>query len=310
MTLAVSLGGLALLLLPWLCRSRLTQLAPREWTRATSMSLRAGLGLVQFGLLATAAPTVLGGAGAHELADTCSQVLGPAAPGGDLTGWASIGLLSWVLAARGSARRTVRSVTDTMRIEPWLGMHAEAAGYDLVMVPAVEPLAYSVPGPRPQIVVSEGLCRSMTAEELAAVIRHEASHLRRRHHRELVLACEVETLLARTPFLARGTGVLRLAVERCADEDAIVRPQDRSDVRQALTKTAMTLAGSVAAFSSAETIVARLAALEHPPVISTMRRAQAFALIGVPVAIGLVAAAAWTLTSHHLLLGLVSVCLG
>src|SRR3546814_6182012 len=56
----------------------------------------------------------------------------------------------------------------------------------------------------PQIVVSEGLCGSMTADELAAVIRHEASHLRRRHHRELVLACEIETLFARVPFLARS----------------------------------------------------------------------------------------------------------
>lgn len=70
MTLIVSLGGLGLLVLPWLFRSRLTQLSPGEWTRVTSVSLRVGLGLVQFGLFATAAPTVLGGAGAHELADT------------------------------------------------------------------------------------------------------------------------------------------------------------------------------------------------------------------------------------------------
>lgn len=309
MTLIVSLGGLGLLLLPWLFRSRLTQLSPVEWTRATSISLRVGLGLVQFGLFATAVPTVLSGAGAHELADTCSQVLGPPAPGGDLTGWASLGLLGWVLSARWSARRQVRRVTDTARIEPWLGRHTESAGYDLAVIPTMEPLAYSVPGHHPQIVLSEGLCGSMTAGELAAVIRHEASHLRRRHHRELVLACEVETVFAWVPSLGRGTGMLRLAVERCADEDAVIRPEDRRDVRQALTKTAMTLAGAVAAFTPAETIVARLAALDDPPVASTVSRAQAVALIGVPVAIGLTAAATWTLTSHHLLLGLVSVCL-
>jgi len=309
MTLIVSLGGLGLLLLPWFLRSRLTQLSPAEWTRATSISLRSGLGLLQFGLLATAAPTVLGGAGAHELAETCSQVLGPPAPGGDLTGWTSLGLLGWVLSARWRARRHVRRVTDTTRIEPWLGKHTESGGYDLAVVPAMEPLAYSVPGPHPQIVVSEGLCEAMTAEELAAVIRHEASHLRRGHHRELVLACEIETLFARLPSLARATGVLRLAVERCADEDAIIRPEDRHDVRRALTKTAMTLAGAVAAFTPAGTIVARLAALDHPPVASTVRRAQAVAMIGAPVALGLAAATTWTLTSHHLLLGLLSVCL-
>lgn len=309
MTLVVSLGGLGLLLLPWFLRSRLTQLSPAELTRATSISLRVGLGLLQFGLLSTAAPTVLGGAGAPELAETCSQVLGPPAPGGDLLGWASLGVLGWVLSARWRARRHVRRVTDTTRIEPWLGRHTESAGYDLAVVPAMEPLAYSVPGPHPQIVVSEGLCAVMTAEELAAVIRHEVSHLRRRHHRELVLACEVETLFARVPSVARATGVLRLAVERCADEDAIICPEDRHDVRRALTKTAMTLAGAVPAFTPAGTIVARLAALDHPPVASTVRRAQAVAMVGAPVALGLAAATTWTLTSHHLLLGLLSVCL-
>lgn len=308
MTLLVSLGGLALLLLPWLLRRRLTQLSPAEWIRATSLSLRVGLGLVEFGLLATAAPTVLGRAGAHDLADTCSEIFGPPAPGGDLTGWASLAVLGWVLFGRRGARRHVRQVADTTRIEPWLGRHTESGDYDVVIVPAVQPLAYSVPGPHPQIVLSEGLCGAMTSDELAAVIRHEASHLRRRHHRELVLACELETVFARLPSLARATGVLRLAVERCADEDAIVRPQDRHDVRRALTKTAMTLAGAIAAFTPADTILARLAALEHPPATTMARRAQTVAMIGAPVAIGLAAAAMWTLTSHHLLVGLLAAC--
>ena len=60
MILAVALGGLGLLQLPWLLRGRLTQLSPGEWTRSTSVNLRVGLALVQFGLLATAAPTMNG----------------------------------------------------------------------------------------------------------------------------------------------------------------------------------------------------------------------------------------------------------
>lgn len=308
MTLVVAISGLVLLVLPWILRGRLAELAPAEGTRATSVSLRAGLALVQFGLFATAVPAVLGGAGAHELADACSQVLGPAAPGGDVTGWASLGLLAWVLYARWRARRHVRCVTRTTRIEPWLGHHCEAAGYDLAVVPATEPLAYSVPGPRPQIVVSEGLCEVMTATELAAVIRHEASHLRRRHHRELVLACEVEAVCSPFPALTRATGVLRLAVERCADEDAVLCPEDRHDIRRALTKTAATLAAAVAALSPAETIVARLAALEHAPAASVTGRAQTVAMIAAPVVIGLAGAASLALSRHHVLLGLVSVC--
>lgn len=309
MTLAVALGGLGLLHLPWLLRGRLTQLSPAEWTRATSISLRVGLVLVQFGLLASAAPTVLGGVGAHELAHTCSQVLGPPTPGGDLTGWASIVVLGWVLFARWQARRHVRQVTETTRIEAWLGSHTECDGFDLAVVPATQALAYSVPGPNPQIVLSEGLREAMTAEELAAVIRHETSHLRRHHHRQLVLACEIETVFAPIPALARATSVLRLAVERCADEDAITHPEDRHEVRGALTKTAVTIAGAVAAFTPADTILARLAALDHPPAINPARRAQTVAMMGAPVTIGLAAAATWTLMSHHLLLGLLSVCL-
>lgn len=309
MTLVVALGGLGLLQLPWLLRARLSQLWPAEWTRATSTSLRVGFGLVQFGLFATAAPTVLGSAGAHDLAETCSQVLGAPAPGGDFTGWASLGVLGWVLIARRHARRHVRQVTDTTRIEPWLGDHTQCDGFDLAVIPAREPLAYSVPGPRAQIVLSEGLRDAMTADQLAAVIRHEASHLRRGHHRELVLACEIETVFARLPTAARATSVLRLAVERCADEDAITRPEDRQEVRGALAKTAETIAGAVAAFTPVDTILARLAALDHPPAIDSAMRNQTVAMIGAPVVISLAAAATWTLTSHHLLLGLISVCL-
>ncbi len=309
MILAVALGGLGLLQLPWLLRGRLTQLAPAEGTRATSITLRAGLALAQFGLLATAAPTVLGGVGAHELADTCSQILGPPTPGGDLTGWASLGVLGWVLFARRQARRHVRQVTDTTRIETWLGSHTHSDGFDVAVVPASQSFAYSVPGPNPQIVLSEGLRDAMTAEELAAVIRHEASHLHRRHHRELVLACEIENVFARIPALARATSVLRLAAERCADEDAITCPEDRQEVRGALTKTAVSMAGAVAAFTPADTILARLAALDHPPAADSVTRVQTVAMIGAPVTFGLAVAVTWTLTSHHLLLGLLSVCL-
>jgi len=142
MTLVVALAGFGLLQLPWLLRGRLTQLSPGEWTRSTSVNLRVGLALVQFGLLATAAPTVLSGAGAHDAADTCSQLLGPSTPGGDLTGWVSLAVLGWMLLARWRARRHVHEVTEALRIEPWAGSHTQCDGYDLAVIPASRPLAY------------------------------------------------------------------------------------------------------------------------------------------------------------------------
>ncbi|MBK5223947.1 MAG: M56 family metallopeptidase [Acidimicrobiia bacterium] len=266
MTAVFVLVGLGLVTLPTVQHRRLEQLAPQEWCRATATSIRAGLAVLQLGLLFGAAPTLLRAVGIHDAADACHRIFGPAAPGGAVTGWLGAGALGYVVHARWRARRHVRHTTEVTTIEPWLGTHQLTDGVDHVTIPSDRPLAYAVPGPSPQIVVSDRLRTSLTPDELAAVLRHETSHLRRGHHRELTLACEVETVFSRWPQMRRSAALLRLAVERVADEDAITTTEDRAHVRDALVKTATSLViGAVPAFTSAATILHRIAALEAAP---------------------------------------------
>lgn len=306
MSLLVVVLGLVLVALPSLTHRHLGQLHPVQGGRAAALSLRVGLALIQLGLLATAAPTVLGTAGATEAADACADIAGSDLPGGSWTAAAAMAALGWVWFGRRRARSHVRAVASRTRIEPWLGIHEVRDGVDHVTIPATDAVAYAVSGPAPQIVVSQGLRDQLTVHEVDAVIRHEASHLRRRHHRPLTLACEVETVFAPIRLLRHSGNVLRLAVERTADEDAAGPQDSRREVRSALAKTATSLVAAVAAFTTADTIVARLDALGHPPV--DPHRARAALLVASPVMTAATAAVAWTLASHHVFLGLLSFC--
>ena len=308
MTVLFVLVGVGLVALPAVQHRRLEQLSPPEWCRATTTSIRAGMAVLQLGLLFGAAPSVLRTVGVHEAADACHRMFGPAAPGGAVTGWLSAGLLGYVLHARWRARRHVRHAAAVTTIEPWLGTHQLVDGVDHVTIPSDRPLAYAVPGPAPQVVVSDRLRASLTPEELAAVLRHETSHLRRGHHRELTLACEVETVFARWPQVLRAAALLRLAVERVADEDAIATTEDRRHVRDALVKTATSMvAAAVPAFTPAATILHRITALETAPDALPSTRVAALAPILLAVAGAWTAVAFWTLASHHLF-GLIAIC--
>ena len=303
------LVGVGLVALPAVQHRRLEQLAPTEWCHATATSIRAGMAVLQLGLLFGAAPTLLRAVGVHEAADACHRMFGPVAPGGAVTGWFSAALLGYVLHARRRARRHVRRVTEVTTIEPWLGTHQLVDGVDHVTIPSDRPLAYAVPGPAPQIVVSDRLRASLTPDELSAVLRHESSHLRRGHHRELTLACEVETVFSRLPQVMGTAALLRLAVERVADEDAIATTEDRGHVRDALVKTATSMvAAAVPAFTPAATILHRITALETAPHALPSTRVAALAPILLAVGGAWTAVAFWTLASHHLF-GLIAICI-
>ncbi len=301
------LVGVGLVALPAVQHRRLEQLPPPEWCRATATSIRAGMAVLQIGLLFGAAPTVLRTVGVHEAA-ACHRMFDSVVPGGAVTGWVDAALLGHVLHARWRARRHVRRAAEVATIEPWLGTHQLVDGVDQVAIPSDRPLAYAVPGPEPQVVVSDRLRSTLTSDELAAVLRHETSHLHRGHQRELTLACEVETVFSRCPQVLRGAALLRLAVERVADEDAIATTEDRGHVRDALVKTATSLVtAAVPAFTPAATIVHRITALETAPHALPSTRVAALAPILLAVAGAWTAVAFWTLASHHLF-GLVAIC--
>ena len=158
------------------------------------------------------------------------------------------------------ALRRGRALLDAYRLSAALPCH----GGELAVLDDTAPLAYAVPGRRGRIVASTGLLRRLDAGERRAVLAHERSHLRHRHHLHHAAA----QLAAANPLLGRLPAALLLATERWADEDAArtVRRDTvaRALVRSANTRTSHTRAGVVLAVA-AEQIAARVHALHAPP---------------------------------------------
>lgn len=309
MSLVLVAAGVALLLLPMVAARASRQLSPAEWARLAVGATWLGLRSIQAGLLLTAGPTVLRTVGVDALADACHRILGPTRLGGTAVAWASaaafVALTRSARVVRARAHREQREA----HIEPCLGQHQRIDGTDVVVLPTDQVVAYSAPGPPPQIVLSEGLTAVLSGQELSAVIRHEQTHLRNRHDRHLVLAAVVEGTLGWLPGARRSAHLVRLSLERWADEAAADRPGGREHIRRALLKTTESLLEAVPAFSPACTRVERLTALESPrPQPSLRQRALVAALAVGVTALVLASLVAGTVDSHHVFLGLLDSC--
>jgi beta-lactamase regulating signal transducer with metallopeptidase domain len=264
MNLVLLASGVMLMALPGWTASLGRRLPPRDWAFLSAGSLRTGLVAVRIGLALTAAPAVLRAVGVHGLAEACHQLLGPVAPVGVLSAGGSLAALVVVQSRIVRVRRRCRRNVQRMRVEPWLGRHDDHGDHELIVVPTESSLAYAVAGHPSQIVVSDGLTRVLSPAELSAVISHERCHLQHSHQRHLELALVAETALA--PFRAarRSAATLRLAVERWADETA-AEQTDRAWLRSALEKVVVSMLDAVPAFTTAETLRARLDALHTTP---------------------------------------------
>jgi hypothetical protein len=308
MNLVLLAAGVTLVALPGWTASLGRRLPPRDWAFLSAVSLRTGLAAVRIALLVTAAPAVLRAAGVHGLADACHQLLGPIAPAGVFSAGVSLTAFVVIQARIVRVRRRCRHNIQRMRVEPWLGRHDDHGDHELIVVPTESSLAYAVNGNPPQIVVSDGLTRVLSPAEIAAVISHERCHLQHSHQRHLELARVTEAALA--PFRAarRSSATLRLAVERWADE-AAAEQTDRASLRSALEKVVVSMLEAVPAFTTAETLRARLDALHTTPQ-PTPRHCR-FATVTPAVTLTVVVGAA-LLTGvppvHHGALSLLNYC--
>lgn len=118
---------------------------------------------------------------------------------------------------------TVRVVLARRRHRHLLDLLAERdrAGVTVLAHPA--PAAYSVPGWRSRIVVSQGVLDRLAADEVAAVIAHERAHLRQHH--DLVVQPFVAWRRS-FPFLTPAAAAARTVeqlVEFLADDAARAR---------------------------------------------------------------------------------------
>ncbi len=290
MAFVILLSGGVLLALPGLLRGVGGRVSPRPWARLCAGALLAGAVMVELTAVLLAAPTVFAAIGVPSLAVACQRLLGPLTPGGPVTGWVSA-FLAVGLPALGAHRLVIaRRGYRALEVEPGLGEHCSWQGYELVVLPTDEVLAFSMGGRCSQIVVSRGLVAALSYAELNAVLRHEAAHLEHRHQSLLLLATVVERALPFLPPVRRSTRSLRTALERWADEEAAgAEPQARRDLRAALLGvTGAALDPTVAAFSAADGVMERLRALESPPV----RRGPGTALLAPGLVLGLLGLAA------------------
>ena len=245
----------------------------------------------------------------EHVAAACHELFGPVLPGGAPVGWLSAAALVILQYRIRQSRRRTAAALDVMRVEAWLGAHSTIEGVDVVRMPTQEPLAYTIGGATPQVVISDGLVDVLSEEELKAVVRHERSHVRHGHQRHLSLAAAAASAVGWIRPVQRSIEALRLGVERWADEDAAPRPAERKLVRTALVKVTATMLSPVPGFNTGCTILDRLVALEgDPPTPTATTKAVAVApLLGLTLVMGAVLIA-WSTYTHHGLLALVGYC--
>jgi hypothetical protein len=290
-TLLLLFSGLGLLAIPAFTRPLSRRLPPAEWAKICAGLLAAGAIVVEASLLIQAAPTVLRTVGLDGIADLCEHALGTVMPGGrPVAIIAATGAVAIVMLA-GRAVVDARHIQRMARVEREIGWHGTLCGHHLVVLPSPKLVAFSTGGRPGQVVMSHGLISALSDDQLAAVLRHEMAHIRRRHQRYLLVASAVERSLGRLPLVGQGVAALRCAVERWADEEASGPDgSGRASVHAALLRVAELAAmPDVAAFTTPGTVAERLEALEADP--SSGRAVGPRTLLYLPVGLLLVAAA-------------------
>lgn len=225
--------------LPALSRLALDRLAPGTalWVITSSAAALAGCSLAALGAFFLAGLLRLPYFAAlgelvqplHTASDRFVLPLAALAAGG-LAGCA------WTLA------RSVLRQTRAFRAARTEAGRRPAAG-DLCVVDSPCPDAYALPGRPHRIVVTTGMLRSLDGAEREALFAHERAHNTGGHHFFLAAA---ELSAHCHPALRRVRDVVRLAVERAADEAAARAVGDRRLMARAIARAALAGQGGVA----------------------------------------------------------------
>ncbi|HEX7374346.1 MAG TPA: M56 family metallopeptidase, partial [Steroidobacteraceae bacterium] len=114
--------------------------------------------------------------------------------------------------------------------------------------------AYTIAGVRGCVVIGAGLFDQLGPTERRVLLAHEFSHLRRRHHLYLHA---VDLAAAANPLLRGMPDIVRLGIERWADEDAVdALDGDRRTVALTLATVAQIKAASTSLTRPAVTTLA------------------------------------------------------
>lgn len=321
MIIVLAVSSLSLLGLPCVLRRLARRLPPAEWAQLNVVLLVFGAVTFETALVLLAAPTVLRALGVPALADLCQQMLGDLVPGGPVVGWWAAGSALAIPLIGGHGALRARRTQRGLHVESLIGRHEHLGEHELVVLPSDQVFAFSLTGSRrrqgrrSQVIVSERLVRELPPEELDTVLRHEIAHIEAHHQRYLILITTLEHGLVLLPFLRRSTATLRGALERWADERAAgADPEGRATLRAALLHvTRAMVAPPVAAFSSADTVLERMQAMEEPPAVGSglvslwLQRALVYAPALLLGAVTVMSLGLW-LDEAHLVLATMGFC--
>ncbi|MEV5693023.1 M56 family metallopeptidase [Micromonospora globbae] len=186
--------------------------------------LSATVAVLTAGLLVAVPPAALA-AGMEGIVVACTRALaGLGAPNETL---AAIGLLATAILA---ARLLISVSVTFTSARRWRRRHLAA------LLPVGRPVAngwtvvdhaaaavYCLPGRPGQVVVTSAAIDTLTADELAAVLRHERAHLQGRHHLLVALAVAFHRALPGLPLAEAAETEIRRLVEHLADDHASAR---------------------------------------------------------------------------------------
>lgn len=302
MNFGLVLVGLALLVFPGVVGRWAQRLPAAEWTRVGIGSLGLGALCVYAGLVMTTLPPVLHTLQLEGAFGICDPVVHSLMIGGPLVGWAAaLSAATLSVAALRAVWRSRRGAT-VAHIEPWLGHHTARDGYELVVVPTPALIAVGVPGPTPQVVVSQGLVDELDAPRLEAVVAHEVAHLRLRHRRFVMLVNVIDRTLGFIPPVGRSAAAICQSIEEWADDHAVRSAQT---AEQSLHAALLTVAGATIRSNERSSLAAlrtrALRLIDPMPCLSAAGRGLAYLPAGGLLCGAAVLAVGWTLSSHHML---------
>ena len=142
------------------------------------------------------------------------------------------------------------------------------------------PAAYCMPCGRYRVVISAGALAVLGTEQLRAVVAHERSHLRSRHHLMLSVAAALARAFPRVPLFAQAEPELRRLAEMAAD-DAAARRQGRDHLAKALVILSKAAARPAALAAGGPAAITRIQRLLDPPQQRQARRARLAVAVGL-----------------------------
>jgi Zn-dependent protease with chaperone function len=136
----------------------------------------------------------------------------------------------WRASRTGRHRRRLHDKHSELA---WLLTGGGPRSGTVLWLPATEPLAYSVAGNPPLVVMSTGLRQCLDPAAVNAVEAHEHAHVRRRHHLLIAVAQAAAAGLGWLPLMRHSPSLVRTLVELDADAHA-ARTHGHHGLRRAL----------------------------------------------------------------------------